>query len=217
MSDYLAIRFTKRGCLPPRERRTGRAVRTPDPTPLTLVADVSARLAGGADLASVLPDVAGTVRDALGARHCGIWRERDGQWMLLAGVGDGELPHDPPAPASGRRRGWVSVPIGGDHRPLGMLGVLAATAPTSDERLALSTVANLLSCAILAADEAHRWADEREAGTRELEAQHRFIERIVDSLPVGLYVVDREYRVHAWNRKRETGTQGVLREEALGR
>jgi two-component system NtrC family sensor kinase len=40
---------------------------------------------------------------------------------------------------------------------------------------------------------------------------------IVDALPLGLYVVDREYRVHAWNRSRETGTQGVRRDLAMGR
>ncbi len=49
-------------------------------------------------------------------------------------------------------------------------------------------------------------------------AQHRaFMEQVVDSLPFGLYVVDREYRIHAWNHKRETGTQGVARNDAIGR
>jgi len=41
--------------------------------------------------------------------------------------------------------------------------------------------------------------------------------RIIDSLPVGLYVVDREYRISVWNTKRETGMQGVSRDEAIGR
>jgi len=36
-------------------------------------------------------------------------------------------------------------------------------------------------------------------------------------MPVGLYVIDRAYRIRAWNRKREAGTQGVSREDALGR
>jgi two-component system NtrC family sensor kinase len=40
---------------------------------------------------------------------------------------------------------------------------------------------------------------------------------IVDALPVGLYVVDKQYRIVAWNRKRETGTQGVAREDAIGK
>ena len=39
----------------------------------------------------------------------------------------------------------------------------------------------------------------------------------IDSLPVGLYVVDREYRVVLWNRKRETGTQGLRRGDVIGR
>ena len=50
-----------------------------------------------------------------------------------------------------------------------------------------------------------------------IEAQRNFVARIIDSLPVGLYVIDRAYRIRAWNRKREAGTQGVSREDALGR
>jgi two-component system NtrC family sensor kinase len=40
---------------------------------------------------------------------------------------------------------------------------------------------------------------------------------VVDSMPVGLYVIDRDYRIQAWNRKREAGMQGVSRGEAIGR
>ncbi|HVZ79119.1 MAG TPA: ATP-binding protein, partial [Gemmatimonadaceae bacterium] len=38
----------------------------------------------------------------------------------------------------------------------------------------------------------------------------------VDALPVGLYVIDRDYRVRAWNSTREAGIQGVARERVLG-
>jgi len=60
---------------------------------------------------------------------------------------------------------------------------------------------------------------ESELATRaqEIVAQRHFIEQVVDALPVGLYVVDREYRVQAWNHTRETGLQGIARGEALGR
>src|SRR5256885_17145823 len=51
----------------------------------------------------------------------------------------------------------------------------------------------------------------------EIEEQRRFTAKIIDSLPVGLYVIDHEYRIQAWNRKRETGMAGVSREEAIGR
>jgi signal transduction histidine kinase len=40
---------------------------------------------------------------------------------------------------------------------------------------------------------------------------------VLDALPIGLYVVDRELRVVAWNRLREKGTLGRRRGETLGR
>ena len=58
---------------------------------------------------------------------------------------------------------------------------------------------------------------EVERRTAEAEAQRRFTETIIDSLPVSLYAVDRNYRIVAWNRNRELGGQGVPRGEALGR
>jgi two-component system, NtrC family, sensor kinase len=51
----------------------------------------------------------------------------------------------------------------------------------------------------------------------EAEAQQRFTEAIIDSLPVSLYAVDRDHRVVAWNRNRELGDLGVPRDEVLGR
>jgi len=58
---------------------------------------------------------------------------------------------------------------------------------------------------------------EIEARTRQVAEQRHFMEKIVDSLPLGLYVVDREYRVQTWNRKRESGLQGISRDDAIGR
>lgn len=45
----------------------------------------------------------------------------------------------------------------------------------------------------------------------------RFTEAILDSLPVSLYVVDRDFRIVTWNRHREIGVQGIPRESAIGR
>src|SRR5207247_2398658 len=53
--------------------------------------------------------------------------------------------------------------------------------------------------------------------TREVEAQRNVAARIIAPPPVGLYVIDRTYVIRAWNRKRESGTQGVAREDAVGR
>lgn len=53
--------------------------------------------------------------------------------------------------------------------------------------------------------------------TAEQATQNHFTQQILDSLPLGLHVIDREYRVCAWNRTRESGLQGVQRDDALGR
>lgn len=42
-------------------------------------------------------------------------------------------------------------------------------------------------------------------------------EAVLDALPLGLYVVDRELRVVAWNRTREQGAYGQPRRRVLGR
>jgi len=60
-------------------------------------------------------------------------------------------------------------------------------------------------------------AKEVERRTAEAEAQRRFTEAIIDTLPVSLYAVDRSHRIVAWNRNRELGGQGIPRGHALGR
>lgn len=40
---------------------------------------------------------------------------------------------------------------------------------------------------------------------------------VLDALPLGVYVVDREYRIVALNQARESGSQGIPRAEAIGR
>jgi two-component system NtrC family sensor kinase len=56
-----------------------------------------------------------------------------------------------------------------------------------------------------------------ELRTAEVEAQRRFIEAIIDSLPLSLYAIDREYNIVAWNRNRELGELGIPRGSVLGK
>ncbi|MDM7923671.1 MAG: ATP-binding protein [Pyrinomonadaceae bacterium] len=49
------------------------------------------------------------------------------------------------------------------------------------------------------------------------EEHRRFTEAVLDSLPISLYVVDRDYRIVTWNRHREIGSQGIPRDAAIGR
>jgi two-component system, NtrC family, sensor kinase len=60
-------------------------------------------------------------------------------------------------------------------------------------------------------------AREVERRTAEAEAQRRFTQAIIDSLPLSLYAVDRSYRVVAWNRNRELGELGIPRGSVIGR
>ena len=58
---------------------------------------------------------------------------------------------------------------------------------------------------------------EVERRTAEVQAQRRFIEAIIDSLPLSLYAVDRNFEVVAWNRNRELGELGIPRGSVLGK
>lgn len=88
---------------------------------------------------------------------------------------------------------------------------------SADEAMLVNACVNLL--VVWVARDERMQLLEREIGARvrEVAEQRAFIERVVDSLPFGLYVVDRDYRIHAWNHNRETGLQGVSRTDALGR
>ncbi len=80
-----------------------------------------------------------------------------------------------------------------------------------------SLAAHICSLYQAARDTSVSLAREVERRTAESEAQRRFIEAIVDSLPLSLYAIDREYRVVAWNRNRELGELGIPRGSVLGK
>jgi two-component system, NtrC family, sensor kinase len=62
---------------------------------------------------------------------------------------------------------------------------------------------------------AHYEATMNASITQTREQQRKFTEAILDALPVSLYVIDREYKIVAWNRHREVGAQGVPRDQAI--
>ena len=96
-----------------------------------------------------------------------------------------------------------------------LAGVLARVA--EEERAYLSAVGDILAPVLRQAAHAHRLEAEVIERTRQIDRERRMTARIIDSLPVGLYVIDREYRISVWNRKRESGMQGVSRDDAIGR
>ena len=118
------------------------------------------------------------------------------------------------------------VPLMFDDRMLGLLvcGSFAARPISVDDQKLLGAVSQQLSLAIRNTELYRRTKDtsinlavEVSERTREAEEQKRFTEKIIDSLPVSLYVVDRDMRIVAWNRNREVGGLGINREQVLGR
>jgi two-component system NtrC family sensor kinase len=188
------------------------------------IAAIASRLARRDALEDRLHDVLHLVRDALRARSVSVWRPggRDGasDWTRVAGAGD-ESDTAPDVAArllAGESDTLLLVRhvIAADRR-MGALSASLDAEPTDEARALLGIVADLFAPELLHAERARQLELEIEARTRQNDEQALFTEKIVDSLPVGLYVIDREYRINAWNRKRETGMQGVAREEAIGR
>ena len=180
----------------------------PEPPLLAALAQIAAALATGDAPTEVLGGVLARVADTVLASSVSLWLMDEMELRCMARVGA-----PPPPGAVVRARlaqqtrdasDIVVVRLDAAHHPLGALVLTPTTKLTPAERTFLATVADILAPVLRQAAYAQRLESE-------------VTERIIDSLPVGLYVIDREYRISVWNRKRETGMQGVSREEAIGR
>ena len=198
---------------------------------LEVLAEVARVLAAGRPAEEGLAGVVGVLRRGLALRRCRLWlRSADGaRYLPIASPEDEtQLPGFTSAVAGWVAQGPHQEPVAGGtllRLPLihedEALGCFEVIIPQSRyERMAhdvLVVVAQMLAPVLAATELSKDLATEVALRTRELESQRNFAARIIDSLPVGLYVIDRDYRIRAWNRKREAGTQGVSREDALGR
>lgn len=194
----------------------------PIPRALTAIAEIAAALATGDSVSEVMPGILAAVASEFDGAHSSLWlRGVDGLRRAWAVAND-----DTPASAVEEvlraehvieRDGIVAAPLLAGRQTLGAVSARPGRALTPEDEVFLSAVADLLAPVLRGAEQAHRLESEVASRTREINEQRRFTESIIDSLPVGLYVIDRAYRIHAWNRKRETGLQGVSREEAIGR
>src|SRR5216117_181353 len=198
---------------------------------LKVVADVAAVLADGLATEDALTRAIAAMRRGLALSRCRLWlRTPDGaSYTPLTVPGDeAQLPGFAPPTAEWFRAGphqertpqgtLLRLPLVHEDEALGILEVIIPAG-----RLAgvahdvVVVVAQILAPVIAATELSQDLASEVALRTREVEAQRNFAARIIDSLPVGLYVIDRTYVIRAWNRKRESGTQGVAREDAVGR
>jgi len=110
-----------------------------------------------------------------------------------------------------------------------IVGVVAVESPNSnaytvDDLNLLSTVAGSLALALKNAElyseaklNSEKLQTMVEQRTHELQNQKKFMECIVDSLPIGIYVLDKDFTVVTWNKKRETGILGISRDQVIGK
>jgi two-component system NtrC family sensor kinase len=186
------------------------------------VAAVAARLAERGVEHDQLASVVEAARIALRAENCVLWLFTPSGLERLVSAGNSSTGAEEIsvllAAGESERKGLVvRALVADEHQRLGALSFRLTTALDAEDHLVLRVIADMLVPWLAHAERARHLEVEVALRTRQNDEQRWFIERILDSLPVGLYVVDREYRIQAWNRKRETGMQGVSREEAIGR
>ena len=182
---------------------------------LPALGEIARRLNLPGEPGAVLAGVAAAIRDGAGAAAVTIWVERldAGTWEAISAPAGAARPDVVPSlemvPGS---NGQLKVPVVRDGVTLALLDVQGA-AEEELVRVAADFIAPWLAAERDAAPLRSRVADQ----ARQIEDERRFTGLVIDSLPVGLYVVDREYRIRVWNRKRETGTQGLRRSDVVGR
>ena len=190
-------------------------------TLLSALAQIAASLATGEEPTEVLGGVLSRVAAAVGATGVSLWLSEGAELRCEARTGDA-----PPAASEVRERltragrgddAMLLVRLDAAHHRMGAIVLAPRPALSPEQHAFLSTVADILAPVLSQAAYAQRLESEVIERTRQIDRERRVTERIIDSLPVGLYVVDRDYRISVWNRKRETGMQGVSRDDALGR
>lgn len=185
---------------------------------LGIIGAVAHQLNAGLPPEQTLAAVAETLQEQLPARSVSLWVHEPNA-TTFARIGPTGRPSNPEIVAS---LGALPPLMSGLHRlPLThdgeTLGVLEVLLPADAALVVLQVAADVIAPFLAAIELSEDLAFEVAAQSREIEEQRRFTSLVIDSLPVGLYVVDRDYRVQVWNRKRETGEQGVRRQDAVGR
>ncbi len=184
---------------------------------LALVRSVAELIGSGLEAESALAAITDSLRRGLGAEGVRLWvRATGATWFGAVCSPAGPAPArvtSLDAVTSDPRDTRFSLEHGGT--PVGLLEIRVEVG--SREQEAMAVVCHILAPYLASLELSEDLAGEVVAQSREIDQHRRFTSLIIDSLPVGLYVVDREYRIQIWNRKRETGTQGLRRHDVVGR
>lgn len=188
---------------------------------VSVLADISARLTDARPTELVAYDVLERACGALQADECAVWLDGDGGLIRAWSAGthetsDSELAALLAGILSGTSEHSASEMYFGPRR-VGVLVVRLRGAPSKSGERFIAAFCSLVAGFVAHSERSRRLESDLQSRIVEAEEHKRFSERILDMLPVGLYVIDRQYRITVWNRKRETGMQGVSRNEAIGR
>jgi two-component system NtrC family sensor kinase len=187
-------------------------------SPLGLLGQIARILNSGLAPDETLRVVAATIHGALPAARVVIWR-REANASTFGGVSVPTGEHvamsldELPSSHSGVRR----YPLVHGGARLGVLEVDFGQPEPRPNPALIQILCDLLSPFLDAMTLSEDLALEVASRSREIEEQRRFTSLVIDSLPLGIYVIDRDYRIQVWNRKRETGTQGLRRADVVGR
>jgi two-component system, NtrC family, sensor kinase len=189
--------------------------------PLALLKDIAARIASADEVVTRVRAILESTRRAFAAQECGLWLYGPSGLVCSARAGDeltsaAEVSAEIEVSGPGSEVLVVRRLVTGAQR-LGALVLRGVTTLDNDERRLLDIIADLVAPELALAERLHQLNAEIELRARQIDEERRFTQKIIDSLPVGLYVIDNDYRVQAWNRNRETGIQGVSREQAMGK
>lgn len=187
---------------------------------LSLIGAVAKLLNTGLGAEETLSLVAEALRKGLGSTQVQLWLREPNATTLRAIT----APRAAGAPRTSRSFAVLPevgaetwrVPLLHEGERLGMLEFQPVPPPGAVERI-LPVIADIIAPFLASIELSEDLAYEVALRSREIEEQRRFITLVIDCLPVGLYVVDRDYRIQIWNRKRELGTQGLRRDEVVGR
>src|SRR5678816_3669524 len=168
-------------------------------TLLSALAQIAASLATGEDPTEVLGGVLSRAASAVGAAGVSLWLSEGSELRC-----EGRAGVAPPAANEVRARltragrgdeSMLLVRLDAAHHPMGAIVLAPPPALSPEQHAFLSTVADILAPVLRQAAYAQRLESEVIERTRQIDRERRITERIIDSLPVGLYVIDRDYRV----------------------
>ncbi|MEO8945481.1 MAG: ATP-binding protein [Gemmatimonadaceae bacterium] len=191
----------------------------PDPSVLvSALADIAVCLTDARSTELVAQDVLERAHVTIGASELAVWLDTAGRLTRTWGAGPEEASADElRAAMAGAAPGMVARNMSFGPRRVGvLLARFSIDAGEAIERF-VEALAALLSAYVANSERSRRLESDLQIRMREVQEQKRFTETVLDLLPLGLYVIDRDFRITVWNRKRETGMQGVSRDEAIGR